>query len=101
MKNFRTYELALEFYHQCQEVKINNTVIRNQFERASLSVVLNIAEGSGKRTSNDRRNFYSIAMGSFRETQSLLKILKQEQLLESYDKLGAFLYKLIQNPGQA
>ena len=76
-------------------------VIRNQFERASLSVVLNIAEGSGKRTPKDRRNFYSIAMGSFRETQCLLKILKQEQLLKKYDKLGAFLYKLIQNPGHA
>jgi len=101
MKNFRTYELALEFYQQCQRVKINNAVIKNQFERASLSVTLNLAEGSGKLTSKDRRKFYSIAMGSLRETQCLLKILKEEILLKNSDKLGAFLYKLIQNPGSS
>jgi len=97
MKNFRTYDLALDFYQKCQKIKIKNSIVKNQFERASLSVVLNIAEGSGKLTTKDRRKFYSIAMGSLRETQCLLKILKEEFLLKNSDKLGGYLYKLIQN----
>ncbi len=99
MKNFRTYDLALDFYNTCQTRSIRNRVIKDQFDRASLSIVLNLAEGSGKPTTKDRRKFYSIAMGSLRETQALLKILNWKNELQASDRLGAFLFKLIQNPG--
>ena len=100
MKNFRTYNLAMRFYQKCEAVTIKNPTIKDQFQRASLSIVLNIAEGSGKLTSKDRRRFYSIAMGSLRETQALLRILNQPEIEKNSDSLGAHLYKLIQNPGQ-
>ena len=99
MKNFRTYELALELYKKCQTIRIGNAVVKNQFERASLSIVLNLAEGVGRITAKDRRRFYSIAMGSLRETQSLLMILHQQELLKQSDSVAASLYKLILNPG--
>jgi len=99
MKNFRTYQLAINFYEECNRIKVKNQIVRNQFERASLSIVLNIAEGSGKYTSKDKRKFYSIALGSLRETQCLLTILKRNDLLLRSDKLAASLYCLIQSPG--
>ncbi len=72
MKNFRTFELALEFYKKCQKIEVKNRHIRDQFERASLSIVLNIAEGSGRLTEADKRRFYSIALGSLKETECRL-----------------------------
>ena len=99
MKNFRTYELAVLLYKECQKIKVRNPVIRDQFERASLSIVLNLAEGSGKPSAKDRRRFYSISLGSLRETQFLLQILEASAAAKIADQLGAYLYRLIQNPG--
>ena len=68
-----------------------------QFHRASLSIVLNLAEGSAKPTAKDRRKFYRISLGSLREAQAILDIVGHIQLIKEADKLGAFLYKLCKN----
>jgi four helix bundle protein len=99
MKNFKTFDIALEFYTNCQKIKVPNRVLRDQFERASLSVVLNISEGYGRLTEKDRRRFYSIAFGSLRETQCLLKIMKQDELYQKSDLLSRYLFQLIRSPG--
>lgn len=99
MKNFKTYELALEFYKECQKIKIPNRIIRDQFERASLSIVLNLAEGSGRATEKDRRRFFVIAFGSLRETQCLLSLLNKPDLLAQADNLARFNYCILKNPG--
>ena len=93
MKHFRTYDLALEFYRQCQAVVTDNTVIKKQFERASLSVVLNIAEGAGRTTSKEKANFYSIALGSLKETRCILQIQNELQLEQKADKLAEKSFK--------
>ncbi len=99
MKNFRTYDIAMEFYESCQKVKLPTGAIKNQFERSSLSIVLNLAEGVGRISSKDRKKFYVIAMGSLRETICLLTILRRKDLLHLADKTAAHMYRLIQNPG--
>ena len=38
--------------------------LANQLNRASLSISANIAEGNGRFTKNDRKNFFGIARGS-------------------------------------
>ncbi len=48
---------------------------KNQLNRASLSIMSNIAEGSGKFSSKDKKNFYVIARGSTHECVSLIKAL--------------------------
>ena len=92
---FRTLDLAVEF---CQQVKLLKLPIhlRDQMLRASSSVALNLAEGSGKPSPKDKRRFYSIALGSLRECQAILRIegIEDLKLLDFADHLGASIYKL-------
>ena len=53
MVNFRTYELASVYFKECQKVRVA-AFLRNQLDRAASSIVLNLAEGNGRRTTNDR-----------------------------------------------
>jgi four helix bundle protein len=96
MKNFKTYQLAKELYLECLKLEIKGE-LRDQLHRASLSIVLNLAEGSGKITAPDQRRFYSIAFGSLRETQALVDLLQNKQLIIQADKLGASLWRLMES----
>ncbi len=49
--------------------------VRDQLDRASTSVPLNIAEGNGKFTSADRCRFFDIARGSALESSACLDVL--------------------------
>ena len=49
--------------------------IVDQLQRASLSIPLNIAEGAGRYTKADKRNFYIIARGSIFECVAVIDIL--------------------------
>ncbi len=98
LNNFITYQKAKELYYNCRDLKLKGAM-RDQLERASLSICLNLAEGSGKRTSKDRKRFYSIALGSLREVQAVLDILNQTLLIKQADEVGALVYRLNQNPG--
>ncbi|MDX2187673.1 MAG: four helix bundle protein [Opitutaceae bacterium] len=46
--------------------------LTKQIQRSSLSVVANIVEGKGRRTSRDLKNFLTIARGSLDETRYFL-----------------------------
>ncbi len=65
-----------------QEKKIH-TFLRDQLYRASISMVINIAEGTGKLSKNDRKNFYVISRGSVFECASLLEIVHDENIIDS------------------
>lgn len=52
-----------------------SAVLRDQLERASVSVVLNIAEGAGRRCRGEKRRFYSIARGSATECAAAIDLL--------------------------
>lgn len=59
-----------------------DTVLRNQLKRASISMVINIAEGSGKFSARDKRNFYTISRGSVYECVSLFDIMRDDKKIE-------------------
>ena len=53
----------------------------DQLNRASLSVATNIAEGNGRFTKPDRKNFFGIARGSVQECVPLLELARRRNLL--------------------
>lgn len=53
--------------------------VRNQLERASTSVPLNIAEGNGKYTEADRCRYFDIARGSALECAAALDVVVAKQ----------------------
>ncbi len=93
MNKFRTYELAKALYQQCKKQPVKGNV-RDQLLRASLSVCLNLIEGSAKPTRKDRARFYAIALGSIRETQAIID-LEGLALTNEADIVGAHVYKLL------
>jgi four helix bundle protein len=62
-----------------------DSYIKDQLRRASISMVINIAEGSGKFSKPDKKNFYTIARGSVYESVSLLEIILQENHISEDD----------------
>ena len=96
MKKFKTYQLAIQFYQKSNSLKLRGP-IKNQFQRALLSIVLNLAEGSAKSSNRERRKFYEISLGSLREIQAILTLINHQRLMEEADTLGAYLYKLCKN----
>ena len=56
-----------------------------QLIRSSSSVVLNIAEGSGKSSKKDFSHFLDIALGSLYETIANIDILRTNKLIEQKD----------------
>jgi four helix bundle protein len=55
--------------------------LRDQLSRASLSIAANIAEGNGRFTKADRKNFFGIARGSLQECVPLLELARRRKLL--------------------
>ena len=70
------YRVALEFQVTAGDlVPRSERVLHDQFQRASLSIVLNIAEGGGRRSRRDKARFYAIARGSAAETAAILDVV--------------------------
>jgi len=79
-------------------------VLQDQITRASLSVMLNIAEGFGRKTNNEFRQYLVIAHGSLAEVQSGLYIvldrkyinnIQFESLYNKCDEISKMLMGLI------
>jgi four helix bundle protein len=77
--NFRkldVYQVAVRFLPVAAQVADglprHYTGLADQLRRASLSIPLNIAEGSGKRTGPDQRRHYAIARGSAMECAAVI-----------------------------
>ncbi|MGI8640651.1 MAG: four helix bundle protein [Pyrinomonadaceae bacterium] len=67
--------------------------LRDQIKRAGVSIMANIAEGHGRRTSTEFANFLNIARGSAIEVQSHLYVaLDMKYINQSeFDKVYAML----------
>jgi len=55
--------------------------LRDQLNRAALSIAANTAEGNGRFTKADRKHFFAIARGSMQECVPLLELTKRRGLL--------------------
>jgi four helix bundle protein len=59
----------------------------DQLNRAALSIAANIAEGNGRFTVRDRKNFFGIARGSVQECVPLLELARRRALLPDDEHL--------------
>ena len=98
MNNFRTYNLAVEFYRLSSALEIDSH-LKMQLSRASSSIALNLAEGAGRLSNKDRARFYQIAFGSLRECQAIidLSLINIPELVQKADCLAAHIYRLIKS----
>ena len=97
MINLRAYQLAVKFYRTSKIIPLNQ-IEKDQFQRAALSIVLNLAEGTGKRTLKDQKKFYQIAFGSIREVQALIDLnpeLFTNEQADLMDHTAAAVFKLL------
>ena len=66
---------------------------KDQLERAAFSIMLNIAEGSGRFTKPDKRNFYIIARGSAFECVAIFDYMLDQNSIEK-EKFDEFYLNL-------
>ena len=61
----------------------------SQIIRAGLSIILNIAEGSGKSTDKELNRYFDISLGSLYEILAATDVLRDNNLItkEEFDKL--------------
>jgi len=53
----------------------------DQLNRATMSIATNLAEGNGRFTKADRKNFFTIARGSAQECVPLLEVARRRGFL--------------------
>jgi four helix bundle protein len=56
--------------------------IKDQWKRASLSILLNLAEGTGRMSVQDKKHYYTMARGSVFECAALLDLLHGMTIIE-------------------
>jgi four helix bundle protein len=101
------YQAALDFAvianDAVQGLPRGRSHISDQLTRASISIVLNIAEGTGKYSKADKRRYYLSAAGSATECAAALDLCKRLGLIEEQvcergkgvlDRIVAMLVKL-------
>lgn len=80
------YRLSLDFLVFANEVieslPRGRSHLADQLTRASMSIVLNVAEGAGKHSKPDKRRFYLTARGSATESGALLDVCQRLKLLD-------------------
>jgi four helix bundle protein len=74
----------LDVYHVALELQAmtpllvpsHQRVLHDQLDRASLSAVLNLAEGAGRHSRRDKRRHYAIARGSAMEAAAAIDVVR-------------------------
>ena len=86
----KSVDLAEKVINLTDEFPKGYYFLTDQLNRASLSIATNIAEGNGRFTKRDRRNFFVIARGSIQECVPLLEIAKRKQLISETELSDLF-----------
>jgi len=85
--NLIVYQKSVDFADRvCSETerfRSGYKFLGDQLNRAALSIAANIAEGNGRFTVPDRRNFFGIARGSLQECVPLLELSARRGLISN------------------
>ena len=86
-RNLDVYQKSVRFLpiasHMADKLPSQYAGLADQVRRASLSILLNIAEGSGKTSGPDQRRFYAMARGSAMECGAIVDACVSLKLVES------------------
>ena len=101
----KSVSLIKEIYAEAEKLpKSEEYNLKQQLKRAVVSVSLNIAEGKNRRTAKDFVNFLNISSGSLAETEAILTICSELELLHvpedlylRIEELAKMLNSLITN----
>jgi len=108
-EKLQVYTKAKEFNKKVNTFLTSSNLDRTtngQLRRASFSIMLNIAEGSGRSTNKDKRHFYVMSRGSTFECVAIFDYLKEidkidkNQFSEFYkllDELSRMLYGMVKS----
>ncbi|MDD5195306.1 MAG: four helix bundle protein [Candidatus Omnitrophica bacterium] len=85
-ENLDVYQKAIAFADEISDLTENfskgNYYLTDQLNRAALSIATNIAEGNGRYSKADRKNFFRISRGSAFECVPILALCKRKKLVE-------------------
>ena len=103
------YQLSLDFVEVAAEIvkKLprGQSYLGDQLKRSASSTVLNIGEGAGEFSKNEKARFYRMALRSATESASTVDIIHRFQHIDDHlycqsdkmlDRIIAMLTKLIQ-----
>lgn len=109
-EKFDVYNLAIDFVvladDVVEEFPKGRGYLADQLLRASTSIPLNIAEGTGKISKGSKKNYYSISQASTAECSAIfdvcnkLKIINQEHYImgkEMLSRIAVMLTKLMKS----
>ena len=109
-ENLEVYKKAKAFNAIVGKIILTNPSLdgttKNQLRRASLSIVLNIAEGTSRFSKADRKNCCVVARGSVFEYVAIFDILKDdgvlpidlyENLYKQAGEISKMLFAMIRN----
>jgi four helix bundle protein len=93
------YQLALEFQALVSGCRLSRDLaLKGQLERATSSILLNLAEGSGRRQRGDKARFYGIARGSAMECAAAFDVLRIRRMATDAECVAArgLLIRIVQ-----
>jgi four helix bundle protein len=92
-EKFAVYQTSLEFISltNCiiEQLPKGKTYLADQLQRAASSISLNIAEGAGEFSKNEKARFYRMAKRSSTECAAILDICAKLQLIDQSSQVKA------------
>jgi four helix bundle protein len=82
--------------------------IREEWKKASMSILLNLAEGTGRMTNSDKKHYITIARSAVFECVAILEVLSQlghismseaQGYYERYEKVSKMLLGMFRSHG--
>ena len=83
-------EARRKIFASLSDKKRIDRAIQDQLKRSSLSIILNIAEGSGKFSKADKRNFYYTARGSVYEVVAIADVLFDDGIISEQERTAFY-----------
>ncbi len=112
MWDFQKLEVYQKSKNFCKEIteklaeKNFDRVTNDQLRRASFSIMLNIAEGTSRFSSKDKKNFFVVARGSAFECVAIMEYLIETKEIDQntfanfekkLEEISRMLFGLIRN----